>query len=140
VPRKVVDYEPIYLQSIITKLPGDIQNHWQKHAFRFKNEHKVDYPLFQEFFKFIQNMALERNDPNLALVTSEKEAPPPRHAYKTEMRNDEGVTDTLDLSKWCILHKKPHPLSRCRAFRNKPIAEQKTLMRQYQICYRCIAS
>ena len=133
--------EPIYLQLVITKLPGDIQNRWQRHAFRFKNEHNVDYPPFEEFSKFIQNLSLERNDPNLTTEIPEREAPTSRRIYKTEMGKD-GVngTDSFDLGKWCILHNKPHPLSECRAFRNKPIADKKALLKQHRICYRCVAS
>ena len=132
--------EPIYLQPVIGKLPGDIQGRWQKHAFRFKNEHKVDYPPFEEFSKFIQNLSLERNDPNLTAGLPEREAPTSKRTYKTEMKDVEDGTDTPDLSKWCILHKKPYPLSKCHAFKSKPIADRKTLLKQHCICYRCVAS
>ena len=59
--------EAMYLKPIITKLPGDIQGRWQRHAFRYKTDHGVEYPPFEEFSKFMQNLALERNDPNLKL-------------------------------------------------------------------------
>ena len=65
--------EPIYLKAILTKLPGDIQSRWQRHAFRYKRDHRVDYPPFVEFAKFIQDTSLERNDPNLVIDISEKD-------------------------------------------------------------------
>ena len=87
----------------------------------------------------MQNLALERNDSNLTPETTEREPSASRRTYKTEIKDSDGRTDTLDLTKWCILHKKPHPLSKCRVFRDKPIADCKTLLKQYHICYRCVA-
>ncbi len=90
---RVLD-EPMYLKPVIAKLPGDIQGRWQRHAFRYKTEHKVDYPPFEEFAKFIQDLALERNDPNLALEVPDDSPPKhhnprPRRTYRTEITNEQ---------------------------------------------------
>ena len=41
--------EPIFMKLVLVKLPGDVQNRWQKHAFSYKEKHGVDYPPFIEF-------------------------------------------------------------------------------------------
>ena len=136
---RVLD-EPIYLKPVIKKLPGDIPTRWQRHAFRYKNNHAVDFPPFDEFSKFIQDLSLQRNDANLVMEPPQKNVSGLRQTYKAEFENNRNGTTDLDPSKWCILHKKPHPLSKCRAFRSKPIAERKNLLKQHRICYRCVAS
>ena len=138
----------MYLKPVIAKLPGDIQGRWQRHAFRYKTEHKVDYPPFEEFAKFIQDLALERNDPNLALEVPDDSPqkhhnPRPRRTYRTEITDEQDNLEkslTHDPMKWCVFHEKPHPLAKCRAFRSKPIEERKNLLRKNRICYRCVAS
>ena len=65
----------------------------------------------------------------------------PRQNYKTEITGpssgDQTNTPNLNL---CIIHQKPHPLSKCRAFRAKPIYERKNLIRQHRLCFHCLAS
>lgn len=39
-------------------------------------------------------------------------------------------------NKQCLIHKKPHPLKRCRAFREKPLEERKSFLKE-NICFRC---
>ena len=128
--------EPIYLKPILTKLPGDIQSTWQRYAFRYKRNHRVDYPPFVEFAKFIQDTSLERIDPNLVIDISEKDnstaknaTPKLRQTYETEVTDITPAVQrkqNLDLSNWCIIHHKPHTLNKCRAFRAKPLEERKT--------------
>ena len=68
--------EPAYIKPVIAKLPIDIQTRWQKHAFRYKKQHaEMDYPPFSEFATFIQELSLERNDPNLIIDIPEKKNP-----------------------------------------------------------------
>ena len=142
--------EAMYLKPIITKLPGDIQGRWQRHAFRYKTDHGVEYPPFEEFSKFMQNLALKRNDPNLASEVMEKENQSPRNVsyrqrqtYRTEISNDE-ESDRKNLardpSRWCVLHEKPHPLAKCQAFRGKSLEDRKNLLKKNRICFRCVAS
>ena len=45
---KVLD-EPTFLRPIMTKLPKDIQNRWQRHAYCHKTQHHVDYPHLLNF-------------------------------------------------------------------------------------------
>lgn len=40
---KILD-EPAYLRPIVAKLPEDLQRRWQRHAFKYKGQHHVDYP------------------------------------------------------------------------------------------------
>jgi hypothetical protein len=70
--------EPIFLRPIIEKLSNDIQSRWQRHAFRYKREKHTDYPPFSEFSKFVQDVSLERNDPNLVIERpTNDDSPPP---------------------------------------------------------------
>ena len=69
---KILD-ETVYIKPVIAKLPGDIQSRWQKHAFSYKKQHAgVNYPPFFEFATFIQELSLERNDPNLIIDNPKK--------------------------------------------------------------------
>ena len=70
--------EPIFLRPIVAKLPADIQGRWQRHAFRYKASNKVEYPPYEEFSRFIQELALERNDPNLIPEAVDNHAPTSR--------------------------------------------------------------
>ena len=63
---KILD-EPAFLKPVLAKLPEELQGRWQRHAYRFKSQHGVDYPPFREFASFIQEIAQERNDPFLSM-------------------------------------------------------------------------
>ena len=41
---KILD-EPAFLKPVLIKLPEELQGRWQRHAYRFKSPHGVDYPL-----------------------------------------------------------------------------------------------
>ena len=141
---KILD-EPAFLKPVLVKLPEELQGRWQRHVYRFKSQHGVDYPPFREFASFIQEIAQERNDPFLSIEIQERkchsEKPPVRPPVKppieptdepsfgqglTAFRTD--ITDpglkssiTRDPSRWCIVHKLSHPLSKCHAFRAMPL-------------------
>ena len=74
---KILD-EPAFLKPLIIKLPEDVQGRWQRHAYRYKSQHGVDCPPLSEFALFIQELAKERNDPYLAMESSERRTNAPR--------------------------------------------------------------
>ncbi len=47
---------------------------------------------------------------------------------------------TDDCNKLCPVHKKPHALLKCRAFREKRIEERRTFLKESNICFRCCVS
>ena len=47
---------------------------------------------------------------------------------------------TEDPDKQCPIHHKPHPLKKCRGFREMPLEERKQFLREHSICFRCCAS
>ena len=104
--------EPICLKPVLTKLPGDIQTRWQRHAFSYKRNHDVDYPPFAEFSKFIQDVSLAKNDPNLAFERPENDNPAarmrgryPRQSYKTEIMDpSSGDHTNTPNPNLCIIH------------------------------------
>ncbi|CAB4020443.1 Hypothetical predicted protein [Paramuricea clavata] len=110
--------EPIYLKPALTELPGDIQTRWQRHAFSYKRNHDVDYPPFAEFSKFIQDVSLENNDPNLVFERPENDNPPARMCDRSLCPLASAV-----------------PFVPC-----KPIDERKSLIRQHRLCFRCLTS
>lgn len=40
----------------------------------------------------------------------------------------------------CPIHKKPHPLKKCKLFREKPLEERRVYLRENRICFRCCGS
>ena len=143
--------EPLFQKPILAKLPNDIQNCWQRHAFRYKMDKCTDYPPFTEFSKFVQDVSKERNDPNLLIEQSSgNDHPPsysksPRRAFITDITETDHNSGTPDGDNQynpnkCILHGKPHPVAACQAFRAKPIEERKSLIRKHCLCFRCLAS
>ena len=63
---KVPD-EPAFLKPLLVKLPDDLQERWQRHAYWYKVQKAADYPPFCEFATFNQEISQERNDPYLAI-------------------------------------------------------------------------
>ncbi|CAB3998501.1 Hypothetical predicted protein, partial [Paramuricea clavata] len=108
--------EPIFLRPITEKLPNDIQSRWQRHTtLRCKREKHTDYPPFSEFSKFVQDISLERNDPNLVIEHPTNDDPlcsKPRQTFKTDMKSDHD-DDFRDVTQYnpnnCVLHEMPHP-------------------------------
>lgn len=45
-----------------------------------------------------------------------------------------------DPAKTCPIHKKPHPLYKCRAFRERTLEERKAFLKQSGICFHCCSS
>ena len=68
---KILD-EPAFLRPLLVKLNSDLQSTWQGHAYRYKSRHSVDFPPFQEFTSFIQEIAWEWNDPYLSRAPAEE--------------------------------------------------------------------
>lgn len=42
--------------------------------------------------------------------------------------------------KLCPIHRKPHPLKKCKSFRAKPIEERKLFLKENRICFKCCDS
>ncbi|KAK3735290.1 hypothetical protein QZH41_010583, partial [Actinostola sp. cb2023] len=154
--------EPTYLRPIVEKLPDDLQRRWQRHAYRYKVNNTVDYPpfAFAVLSEFVQDIAQERNDPFLTLETADEETVRPTRAVNRQNSRTtrQGVTtiktDMTDSSsavehpssapeepkRWCFIHRRPHPLTKCRVFRAKPLEERRNLLKRERVCFRCAAT
>lgn len=79
---------------------------------------------------------LASNDSKQGVISVNKQKYLPQHPTirtgKTGMAK--GPTD------YCPLHKKPHPLSKCRAFRVNLLKERETFMKGNGICFKCCSS
>jgi hypothetical protein len=118
-----------------------------KHAYRYKKNHPaVDSPPFTTFATFIQELSLERNNPNLVIDTVERDTgvrnrPREANTNKTEVDTDDtGETTPCDPSNWCLIHQKPYPLRKCRVFLAKALGERTKIVKENGVCFRCIAS
>ncbi|XP_019735687.1 uncharacterized protein LOC109521985 [Hippocampus comes] len=47
---------------------------------------------------------------------------------------------TVDADKMCPIHGKPHPLHKCRAFRERPMEDRKTFLKENNLCFKCCSS
>ncbi|RXN37835.1 hypothetical protein ROHU_001681 [Labeo rohita] len=142
---------------IVEKLPYSLQEKWMTQGSQYKIIHQVAFPPFSFFCDFVCREARTRNDPSFALSHGihnmlkleqpvKKQAKSSIYTHKTEVLSG-AVTHTCssrdeleDVDKICPIHKKPHPLRRCRGFRSKPLDECKTFLREKGVCYRCCAT
>ena len=147
------------VRQIIEKLPYNIVETWNRLGTKYKEEHRVTYPPFSFFVRFICDVAKTRNDPSFPLANtgapqSTKEEKPMKQNYRTpvsvrktevssepEAKQDSSSRKMIeDPDKQCPLHNKPHPLRKCRSFRSKPLDERKSFLKDRNICFRCCAS
>ncbi len=147
------------ISPIVQKLPYNLQEKWILHGSRFKEEYNVPFPPFDYFVDFVCQQAKMRNDPSFSFVPGGTDPPlmrksAPKYSsqrspilvHKTEVSpHTSSSADTsrkskVDPAKQCPVHNKPHPLQKCRGFREKSIEHRKTLLKQHGICFKCCAS
>ncbi|XP_028991510.1 uncharacterized protein LOC114846700 isoform X1 [Betta splendens] len=139
---------PRGIAPIVEKLPFGLQERWVSIGSFYKEENFGRFPPFEHFCKFVCHEAKKRNDPSFmcqssptthskpAKYTSNHFIPnKPVSVHKTNV----SITNT-DPNKNCPLHNKPHPLKKCRMFRNKPYSERRTILKEKGICFKCCSS
>lgn len=145
------------INLIVQKLPPNLQERWASVGSNYKCDYCVSFPPFSVFVEFVRNEANIRNNPSFTFahhpdVAFRPEKPPWKlnrqrevSVHKTEIllkpshESPEFLKKTEDCDKFCPVHKKPHSLLKCRAFREKPIAECRTFLKE-NICFKCCAS
>ena len=127
---------------------------------QYKNNHQVIFPPFSYFTDFVCREAHTRNVLSFTLSLCAGNAAKPDYLMKRQGQSKSYVSankteishaptpDTInnvssskpDVDKQCPIHKKPHPLRRCRGFRAKSIEEHNTFLKENNICFRCCSS
>ncbi|KAL0162344.1 hypothetical protein M9458_041740, partial [Cirrhinus mrigala] len=142
------------IRPIIEKLPYNLQEKWLYLGTRYKHEHFVSFPPFSVLVDFIATEARARTDPSFSFFTQvsverlskwEKPTKPSVYVHKTQILGTTKAecresTERIDPNKYCPLHRKPHPLRKCRGFREKSINDRKQLLKEHYICFRCCSS
>ncbi|KAE8628499.1 hypothetical protein XENTR_v10000047 [Xenopus tropicalis] len=143
------------VNSIVQKLPYNLQERWMAHGSKFKQTYNVTFPPFTVFVDFVYQQAKMRNDPSfeLTLPHATPSVPNTRKAVTVHKTNvfssgsfhrsadsSQEETKTKDPGKQCPLHQRPHPLLKCRAFRGKSIDDRKAFLKENHICYKCCSS
>lgn len=128
-----------------------MQEKWISCASKFKTNHNVAFPPFSVFSQFVREQARIRYDPSFFFLSTGvgKAERPIRYnrtqisVRKTDVSCEQGVSE---LDKWddpdkqCPLHRKPHPLRKCRSFCSKSLEERKAYLKEKNICFRCCGS
>ena len=118
---------------IVDKLPYRLEEKWVSAGSRYKEASNGRFPLFEYFFNFVSSEAKKRSDPSFihqgCTITPTKPDKPFSQNFNTNKPISVHKTDLStthnDTYKNCPLHNKPHPLKRCRPFRNKLLDERK---------------
>ncbi|XP_060758870.1 uncharacterized protein LOC132869609 isoform X1 [Neoarius graeffei] len=132
---------------IVDKLPYGLQEKWMSHGSQYKEENDGCFPPFSYFCKFICKEAKKRNDPSFNQYNSQTHLKLERpyqknfHSAKPIVVHKTNITPpNKDFNKNCPLHNKPHPLKKCRTFRNKLLDERKAFLKEKGICFKCCSS
>ncbi|XP_036952751.1 uncharacterized protein LOC119018863 isoform X1 [Acanthopagrus latus] len=147
------------VKQIVEKLPYNLQEKWTIFGSKYKEDYAVAFPPFTVFSKFVRQQAKIKNDPSFILSTSSSHASsaaekPVKSSRKTvitthktdipanftDSQNSPGFKKLEEPDRQCPIHKKPHPLKKCKLFRDKSLEERKTYLRENRICYRCCGS
>ena len=135
------------IAPIVDKLPYGLQEKWVSAGSRYKEGSDGRFPPFEYFCNFVSYEAKKRSDPSFihqgSTTTPTKPDKPFSRNFNTNKPISVHKTDlstTNDPYKNCPLHNKPHPLKRCRTFRNKLLDDRKAFLREKGICFKCCAS
>ncbi|XP_051813210.1 uncharacterized protein LOC110970024 isoform X1 [Acanthochromis polyacanthus] len=137
------------VNPFIEKLPYSLQEKWISQASKYKADRNVTFPPFFIFSRFVQEQACIRNDPSFSFLSGtqpkydkpiKSSTRPMISVKRTEIAQRTQSTETSEEpNKECPLHKKPHPLRKCRGFRNK-LEERKAYLKEKNICFKCCAT
>lgn len=139
---------------VVDKLPYNLQEKWMFYGSQVKQEQGIPFPPFSVFVNFIHQQAKARNDPSFTIspTTAKKDKPKNHPGYTNQpvtvhkmqvaesSNTSEPKVDAADPSRYCSIHKKPHPLGKCRSFRDKLLPDRKQYLKDNSICFRCCAS
>lgn len=148
------------VRPVVEKLPFNLQERWTTVGTKYKETHGVSFPPFSVFVQFIQQQAKMRNDPSFATSNCNSQAftrseKPTSYTRKVtvsahkmeamersgaEIKNSPETKKVEEPDRQCPIHKKPHPLKKCKMFRDKPIEERQAFLKEHRICYRCCGS
>jgi len=148
------------VNPIVQKLIFGIQEKWMMQGSHYKYTYGVSFPPFSFFVEFLCSKARARNDISFhfsSLFTnpgglnryseSHTHVHKPVAVHKTDVmpffnpsyeKSLQRVTNEMD--KQCPIHRKPHPLKKCRAIREKPLEERKRFLKELFVCFRCCSS
>lgn len=135
------------ISPIIEKLPFALQEKWISAGSWYKEQNQGRFPPFEYFSDFVCSEAKKRNDPSfmnqgntVTLGKSDRGINRSFNINKTVLVTKTDVSTTDDPNKTCPLHNKPHPLRKCRVFRNKSISDRMALLKEKGICFKCCSS
>ncbi|XP_071944669.1 uncharacterized protein [Antedon mediterranea] len=128
------------LHPLVEKLPNNLQEKWCMTGSQYKLDHKVLFPPFNVYFKFVQKYSKIWNDPSFCRPANHKnsgegvsKAQRPLVNVKNTNITNKDVNDGM-----CPLHEGKHPLVKCRVFIAKSYLEKKKLIKDYKLCFRCL--
>ncbi|XP_035531776.1 uncharacterized protein LOC118338605 [Morone saxatilis] len=133
---------------IVDRLPYRLQEKWVSSGSWYKEENNGCFPPFSFFCNFVCHEAKKLNDPSFIRQSSGANPTKPERLPVKSFNTNKSITvhktdiSTInnDPSKNCPLHDKPHPLKKCRTFRNKSIDDRKAFLKQKGICFKCCSS
>ncbi|XP_061922069.1 uncharacterized protein LOC133662256 isoform X1 [Entelurus aequoreus] len=134
------------IRPIVDKLPYSLQEKWTSSGFLYKEHNNGCFPPFHYFCVFVCSEAKKRNDPSFTHQYNTT-ANPDKHIVKSfkpnrpiSVHKTDILTTNSDPNECCPLHNKPHPLKRCRTFRNKYLDDRKAFLKEKGICFKCCSS
>lgn len=146
------------VNPIVQKLPFRLQEKWASAGASYKRREHVPYPPFTFFVEFVSQEASIANDPSFNFITQTDISPrteklawqPNKHREISVCKMDVSSRASSysskfsskldDCEKVCPIHGKPHPLRKCRAFREKPIEERKMFLKEHNLCFKCCSA
>ncbi|XP_061776027.1 uncharacterized protein LOC133568236 [Nerophis ophidion] len=134
------------IRPIVDKLPYSLQEKWTSSGFLYKEHNNGCFPPFHYFCVFVCSEAKKRNDPSFTYqynttanldkhIAKGFNSNRPITVHKTDI-----LTTNSDPNECCPLHNKPHPLKKCRTFRNKSLDDRKAFLKEKGICFKCCSS
>ncbi|XP_039534522.1 uncharacterized protein LOC120483523 [Pimephales promelas] len=136
------------IAPIVEKLPYGLQDKWVTSGSWYKENNHGHFPPFEFFCNFLCSEAKKRNDPSFMYQSSATTPMKPDRSIVKSFHSNKLIsvhkTDLCavndDPNKICPLHNKPHPLKKCRTFRNKLLNERKAFLKEKGICFKCCSS
>lgn len=124
------------------------------YGFKYKEDHNVPFAPFSVFSQFKRREAKARNDPGFNGSSSMTPTLKREKMGNVNYRNPVSIHKTSvykesidsvgkqaeDPNTPCPIHKKPHPLKKCKSFGAMLLDDMKKFLRDKYICFRYCAS